>query len=289
MAGLRTSSSPIWPEKRSAPPNVKPLAQAIRSPQLPLPQRLSQVADALDTVQNGMDAIMLTLRNPLPPLNELAITDETGKPIAYIGAKVVNGVVYRGILTEALRVGPDVENPIILADENGVAIDGATLVLGSNSITTELNNSTDTDAISAVGLKVSETAEPARKTMIVRDGIEAWGKNGSGTSGGLFYLRGQGSPPYYGVLTLSNITNGWNAGIEPGGSSPSIWANGTGAHLTLDGYTVVKTRQSAVGDANTAHACASYADVNTALNALGTKINTILDRIGTPGHGLTAD
>lgn len=91
---------------------------------------------------------------------------------------------------------------------------------------------------------------------------------------GLGYsVKGEGAP----ILadTSFEVDNGGGANAQLDGTA-----------LTIHGDQVVTIRQGAVAHANTSHSCASIADVNTALNALGTVINNALGAIET--HGLIA-
>jgi len=59
--------------------------------------------------------------------------------------------------------------------------------------------------------------------------------------------------------------------------------NVTGVYK-VDGVQVVTNQQSAISDASTSHGVTDWATTNTALDALGTKINSILAALRT--HGL---
>ena len=73
-------------------------------------------------------------------------------------------------------------------------------------------------------------------------------------------------------------------GLAGGGAIPAaVELDGS---YSVNNIQVLTTQQAAVTHANTAHACASFADVNTALDALGTIVNDLLTKLET--HGLIA-
>jgi hypothetical protein len=88
-----------------------------------------------------------------------------------------------------------------------------------------------------------------------------------------------------------------DAGTAPGESvadSVQIWVEDQAAGnaalkiRTEDGSVVTLYRQAHIADVSTAHATSTYAQVNTALNALGATINTILQRLENLGLSATS-
>jgi len=70
------------------------------------------------------------------------------------------------------------------------------------------------------------------------------------------------------------------------GANPA-WSSAVKAsEVQVSGTKVLGAQQGAIADAVTAHACADLAEVNSALNALGGKINSILAALRT--HGIIA-
>ncbi len=102
-------------------------------------QRLfAQAGSATETLQQQIDSIMQVLRGDIPQPSSYAVTDPTGKLLAWIGYNVVNNVVYQGGWFKQFYVGgTDAAHAVISSDINGnVTIDGATikLISGPNSI-----------------------------------------------------------------------------------------------------------------------------------------------------------
>ncbi len=348
MAGLRTSSSPLIDKKRPAPATAKPFVPALRA------QRNTAAADAVETIQNQIDAVFGVLRNDIPSLNELLITDETGKMIGWIGVRnsgtglrrggwfaegyfggsspddaplwidasgnvIVGGkntgtpyisikddagveigrigaeidTGFDGAWFKSLRIGgADLAHPVVTADSSGnVTIDGATLQLDSNGLVTKIANETATGGVNGVSVYSSNLGAAAliRPSQIIIAPTTAGATQHvllDGGSNGFLHLADTNGNVKIAVYATSG---GGSGGIDLINAAGAIMVRFSGTGVTIGGNSVLGARQDAVGDANTAHATASFADVNTALNALGTKINTILDRVGPAGHGLTAD
>lgn len=83
------------------------------------------------------------------------------------------------------------------------------------------------------------------------------------------------------IATLSALT------LTPGSGEVDIAGNcdATGVYM-VDGTQVVTNQQPHITDASTSHGTTNFGQVNASLNALGTKINSILSALET--HGLLA-
>lgn len=84
-----------------------------------------------------------------------------------------------------------------------------------------------------------------------------------------------GGSEVVGTLTLDGTSYGWSKNLD----FQATWG------VSVDGVKVLGGRQAAIGDAATAAAAPTQAE----FNALVSKFNLLLDRLGTAGHGLTSD
>lgn len=174
-------------------------------------------------------------------------------------------------------------------DTSGNAsMEDATLTLSLNGVTTTVGNVLDN--ADYVGLRVKRTANNTR-VLVTPDDIFMLD-----TGGGIpFYVTNNGTAGY---LEVRHNSSSVICQIDPQNARVQLLNMELTVQNFIDtldeyrvnGVRVVEGRKSAIGSSSTAHSTASFADVNTALNALGTAINTIVARLGaTSGHGLTSD
>lgn len=107
------------------------------------------IADGLNVAQSQIDSIMNVLRQPIPQPQVIQITDPSGVLVAQIGNMTgSDNVAYPGIWAKDLYVGgngPD--TAVIVANDGGVVINGATIVLNKDGVLTTINNSTGPDGL----------------------------------------------------------------------------------------------------------------------------------------------
>lgn len=100
-----------------------------------------ETASAISTLQSQIEDLSRKLSElAVASVTNMGVLAADGKPIAKIGA----WDKWRGAAFDRLYIGDgattDPESAVIIADESGVGINGATFALTKNGVTTELNN-----------------------------------------------------------------------------------------------------------------------------------------------------
>jgi hypothetical protein len=123
---LRTTSQPILPRRKGGV-SLADLLQQLR-------RREPLTAEALEILASGHNAVVNTLRQPPPSLEDVTVTDPTGAPIARIGSWVEDGVLRSGFWTrEFYQAGEGPDTAVLYSDENG------NLIIGKNGSATVLD------------------------------------------------------------------------------------------------------------------------------------------------------
>lgn len=103
----------------------------------------SSAGDGLANVQSQVDFVMNVLRKPLPQPQIIQITNPSGALVAEIGNLTgSDNKAYFGIWANNLYIGgmgPDTAKIVALSD-GSITIDGATIILDANGVTTEISN-----------------------------------------------------------------------------------------------------------------------------------------------------
>lgn len=227
-----------------------------------LPIVLAGVAYTVQSVTNGSALVLTTTAGSM---FGVAYTGWTGQ----------------GIWGQQLRAGgTSFANAKIKASDTGVDITDVTLELNLNGVTTSIKNFNGGDyTYCGFSCKNNGNAAEFRVNPFEIKLFRSTGQNDFwvDTSGGNCTLTLSGASGG-GVSIATNVAIDGHVDLTGG------------VVLKVSGNKVVGARLGAIGSANTSHSCASFADVNAALNAMGTRVNTIKDRMGaSSGHGLTSD
>jgi hypothetical protein len=114
---LRTTSQPILPQRKGGV-SLADLLQQLR-------RREPLTAEALEILASGHNAVVNTLRQPPPSLEDVTVTDPTGALIARIGSWVDGDRVRSGFWTrEFYQGGLDPASAVLYSDESGQLIIG---------------------------------------------------------------------------------------------------------------------------------------------------------------------
>jgi hypothetical protein len=114
---LRTTSQPILPQRKGGV-SLADLLQQLR-------RREPLTAEALEILASGHNAVVNTLRQPPPSLEDVTVTDPTGALIARIGSWVDGDQVRSGFWTrEFYQGGLDPASAVLYSDENGQLVIG---------------------------------------------------------------------------------------------------------------------------------------------------------------------
>lgn len=233
-----------------------------------------------------LDATVINVGGGGSKPGQFAVYNSSGSQVGWIGTDSGNS----GAWFKTLRIGgTSYANGIVQADSSGnVTIDGATLALNLNGVTTTVGNVLDNSDY--VGLRVKRTATNSR-VLVTPDDIFML-DNGGGIP---FYVTNNGTAGY---LEVRHNSSSIICQIDPQNARVQLLNMELTVQNFIDtldeyrvnGVRVVEGRKSAIGTASTSHSTGGGGTVDTALNALGTIINTIVARLGaTSGHGLTSD
>jgi hypothetical protein len=114
---LRTTSQPILPQRKGGV-SLADLLQQLR-------RREPLTAEALEILASGHNAVVNTLRQPPPSLEDVTVTDPTGALITRIGSWVDGEQVRSGFWTrEFYQGGLDPASAVLYSDENGQLVIG---------------------------------------------------------------------------------------------------------------------------------------------------------------------
>lgn len=234
-----------------------------------------------------LDATVINVGGGGSKPGKFGVYNAAGTQIGFIGVESGN----EGAWFKTCRIGgSSYATGIFQADASGnVTMNGATFALNLNGVTTEITNVLDNSDYS--GIRVKRTSAPGTRVLVTPDDIFMLDNSGAIP----FYVTNNGTAGYMEVRhnTLSRICQ-----IDPQNARVQLLNMeltvqnfiDTLDEFRVNGVRVVEGRKSAIGTASTSHSTASFSDVNTALNALGTLLNTIVNRLGaTAGHGLTSD
>lgn len=147
MPQLTPSTVSILPPNQTSGGSLKEKAVSLRynTHGSPDAQLWSTAGEAFSNAQSQIDNIVNALRSPLPQPQVIQITNPKGVLIAQIGNIVgANNVAYPGIWAQDVYIGgtgPD--TAVIVANSNGVVINGAEIILTANGVQTIINNSND--------------------------------------------------------------------------------------------------------------------------------------------------
>lgn len=173
------------------------------------------IAQALNGIQGQIDAIVKVLQQN-PTLQELVVQDSTGTLIGWVGDRIVNAVTYMGAWFRQLYIGgTSAATAKIVADANGdVTINGATITLNANGVTTTINN-VDTPPFGVLSLKSLDNASG------FFSGIQPFGLqlvDGSGNNVGYFLSGGAAGHMFLGNAAGTKTC----LLITGGGGSPKL-------------------------------------------------------------------
>jgi len=111
-------------------------------------------AGAISTTQLAAAEILVGAGGGKP--TRFRVNDAVGSMVAFIGD---NQAGYVGAYMLNLRVGPDINNPVIAASSSGVGINGASFTLTLSGIVTSIANQFDPYLGNYTGLKVSQVSQ----------------------------------------------------------------------------------------------------------------------------------
>ena len=159
------------------------------------------------------------------------VKDSVGNTIGFIGD---NGAGFVGAYLINLRVGTDINNPVILASSSGVSINGAPLTLNLNGITTVIDNTLNSIVSGYAGLRIHTTSGSA-DAVIIAPGKIAMSESLTATT--KFFLSASTGAD----TTMSLYKNG-------GGERIRLSANSLGGIISLyNGSGVLSSQLSASG------------------------------------------
>jgi len=169
MAGIVTKGRAIIPPGTRRSPGVREDARVLRQSTRPESQ---QTGRALETIQTAVDRIHDLLSAPPSAPEEFFVTDPSGNLLFWVGSRVIDGKTYRGLAATEAYIGgvtaaADPSTAVIICDADGVRINGATIKLVRNGVTTTLNNDLN-GYPDPIGLMVKSTVGGA---SLIRDGI----------------------------------------------------------------------------------------------------------------------
>jgi hypothetical protein len=146
------------------------------------------------------------------------VKDASNNTIGFIGD---NGAGFIGAYLINLRVGTDINNPVITASSSGVSINGAPLTLNLNGVTTAIDNSFAAIAAGNAGFRTYNTSG-STDAVVIAPGVISLSETLTSTT--KFYLNAAAG----GDTLMSLYKNG-------GGERIRLTANSSGGIINLYG------------------------------------------------------
>lgn len=97
MPGLSVKTAPLVSRSKASPAGIGAAADAVAASSLPFAK---QLAEALKNQQSINDQVFSIFRNTSPNVQEIKVTDNTGKVVAFLGDFEFNGVITRNYFSE---------------------------------------------------------------------------------------------------------------------------------------------------------------------------------------------
>ncbi len=105
------------------------------------PAPAQDTADMGHNLQIQIDQIKQALAIPPPPITDFQVVDANGALIGWIGTQDVGNVSFVGAWFKDIYIGGiDAAHAVITANDSGVVINGASITLNLNGVTTVISN-----------------------------------------------------------------------------------------------------------------------------------------------------